>query len=58
MTCCEYTLPTDEMSSDPKGWTRGTTKIGHVLEVTTSYMQGKYGVEIGIESVNKGTSHS
>ena len=29
-----------------------------VLEVTTSHLQGKYGVEIGIESVNKDKSHS
>ena len=47
-------LPRDEKTSDPKGWIRGNTKIGPVLEVTTSYLQGKYGVEIRIESVNKG----
>ena len=29
-----------------------------VLEVTTSYLQGKYAVEIRIESVNKDNSHS
>ena len=29
-----------------------------MLEVTTSYLQGKYGVEIRIESVNKDKSHS
>ena len=29
-----------------------------MLEVTTSYLQGKYGVEIRIESVDKDTSHS
>ena len=29
-----------------------------VLEVTTSYLQCKFGVEIRIESVNKDTSHS
>ena len=34
------------------------TKIGPVLEVTTSYQQGKHGVEIRIEFVNKGNSHS
>ena len=45
-------------SSDPKGWIRGSTKIGPALEVTTSYLQGKYGVEIRIESVNKDNSHS
>ena len=41
-------------SFDPKGWVRGNTKIGPVLEVTTSYLQSKYGVESRIES----NSHS
>ena len=58
VTCREYTLPRDEKSTDPKGWIRGNTKIGPVLEVTTSYLQGKYGVENRIESVNKDNSHS
>ena len=58
VACREYTLPRDEKSSDPKGWIRGNTKIGPVLEVTISYLQGKYGVEIRIESVNKDNSHS
>ena len=58
MTCRECTVPKDEKSSDPKGWIRGNTKIGPVLEVTTSYLQGKHGVEIRIESVNKDNSHS
>ena len=59
VTCREYTLPRDEKSTDPKGWIRGYTKIGPVLEVTTSYLQGKYGVETRIvESVNKDNSHS
>ena len=35
VACREYTLPRDEKSSDPKGWIRGSTKIGPVLEVTT-----------------------
>ena len=35
VACREYTLPRDEKSSDPKGWIRGNTKIGPVLEVTT-----------------------
>ena len=56
--CREYILPRDENSSEPKGWIRGNTKIGPVLEVTTCYLQGKYGVEIRIESVNKDHSHS
>ena len=58
VACREYTLPRDENSSEPKGWIRGNTKIGPVLEVTTSYLQGKYGVEIRIEFVNKDNSHS
>ena len=58
VACREYTLPRDEKSSDPKGWIRGNTRIGPVLEVTTSYLQGKYGVEIRIESVNEDNSHS
>ena len=58
LTCREYTLPRDETSTDPKGWSRGNTTIGLVLEVTTSYLQGEKGVEIRIESVNKDNSHS
>ena len=57
VTCREYTLPRDEKSTDPKGWIRGNTKIGPVMEVTTSY-QGKYGVESRIKFVNKDNSHS
>ena len=40
--CREYTLPRDEEASEPKGWIRGNTKIGPVLEVTTFCLQGKY----------------
>ena len=58
VACREYTLPRDEKSSDPKGWIRGNTKIGPVLEVTTSYLQGQYGVELRIESINNDHSHS
>ena len=58
VACRECTLPRDEKSSDPKVWIRGNTKIGPILEVTTIYLQGKYGVEIRIESVNKDNSHS
>ena len=58
VACREYTLPRDDKSTDPKGWIRGSTKIGPVLEVATSYLQGKHGVETRIESVNKENSHS
>ena len=58
VACREYTLPRDEDTSEPKGWIRGNTKIGPVLEVTTCCLQGEYGVEIRIRSVNKDNSHS
>ena len=58
VTCREYTLPRDDKLTDPKGWIQGNTKIGPELEVTTSYLQGKHGVEIRIKSVNKDNSHS
>ena len=58
VTCRECTLPRDDKSTDPKGWIRGNAKIGPVLEVTTCCLQGKYGVEIRIELVNKDNSHS
>ena len=58
VACREYTLPREEGASQPKGWIQGNTKIGPVLEVTTSYLQGKHGVEIRIGSVNKDNSHS
>ena len=57
VTCREYTLPRDDKSTDPKGWIQGNTKIGPVLEVTTSYLQGKHGLEIRKESVNKDNFH-
>ena len=43
VVCREYTLPRNESLSDPTGWIRGNTKIGPVLEVTTSYLQGRSG---------------
>ena len=46
--CREYTLPKGHGSSQPKGWIQGNTKIGPVLEVTTSCLYGKHGVEIRI----------
>ena len=53
MACREYTLPTNDVSSQPKGWIQGNTKIGPVLEVTTSCMYGKHGVEIRIWSLSE-----
>ena len=44
--CREYTLPRSDESSQPKGWIQGNTRIGPVLEITTSYLYGKHGIEI------------
>ena len=45
-------------SSQPRGWTQGNSRIGPVLEVTTSYLYGKYGIEIRIWSLRQDNSHS
>ena len=58
MACREYTLPREEEASQPKGWIQGNTKIGPVLEVATSSLHGKYGVETRIWSVNRDNTHS
>ena len=58
VACREYTLPREESTSQPKGWIQGDTKIGPVLEVTTSYLHGKHGVEIRIWSLNRDNTHS
>ena len=39
--CREYTLPRSDESSQPKGWIQRNTRIGPVLEITTSYLHGK-----------------
>ena len=58
VACREYTLPTEEPASQAKGWIRGKTKIGPVWEVATSYLHGKYGVEIRIWFLNSDNTHS
>ena len=58
VACREYTLPRDDESSQPRGWIQGNTRIGPVLEVTTSYMYGKHGIEIRIWSVAQDNSQS
>ena len=49
--------PGEEEASPSKGWIQGNTKIGPVLEVTTSCLQGEYGVEIRIWSLNGDNTH-
>ena len=58
VACREYTLPRDDESSQPKGWIQGNTKIGPVLEVTTSCLYGKHGVEIRIWSLIEDNTQS
>ena len=58
VACREYTLPQNNQSSQPKGWIRGNTRIGPILEVTTSFQHFEYGIEIRINSVNQDDSHS
>ena len=58
VACREYTLPRDDESSQPRGWIQGDMRIGSVLEITTSYMYGKHGIEIRIWSVSQDNSQS
>ena len=56
--CREYTHPRDDGSTQPKGWIQGNTKIGPVLEITTSCLFGKHGIEIRIWSLSEDNSQS
>ena len=56
--CRKCTLPRNDGSSQPKGWIQGSTKIGRVLEVTTSCLYGKHGVEIRIWSLSEDNTQS
>ena len=58
VACREYTLPRDDETSQPKGRNRGNTNIGPVLEVVTSYLHGKPGVEIRIISLSRDNTDS
>ena len=58
VACREYTLPREDGAAQPKGWIQGNTKIGLVLEVTTSYLHGKHGVGIRIMSLSKDNTDS
>ena len=58
VACREYTLPRDDPTSEAKGWIQGNTRIGPVLEITTSFRHFKYGIEIRIWSVNQDNPQS
>ena len=56
--CREYTLTRNDESSQAKRWIHGITRIGRVLEVTTSCLHGKHGIEIRIWSLSGDNSQS
>ena len=58
VACREYTLPRDDPASEAKGWIQGNTRIGPILEVTTTFPQFKFGVEVRIPSVKGDNSQS
>ena len=58
VACREYTVPRDDPASQSKGWIQGNMRIGPVLEVTTSFQNGKHGIEIRIWSVGQDNSQS
>ena len=49
VACREYTLARDDKASQPKGWIRGNMRIGHVLEVTTSFQHLISSMELKFE---------
>ena len=58
VACREYTLPRDDPASEAKGWIQGNTRIGPILEVTTSFQHFKFGAEVRIQSVKEDNSQS
>ena len=55
-SCRENTFPRHNAAPKMKRWTRGNTKIGPALEVAVTHHQGRYGIEIMIQSLlNDGT---
>ena len=52
------TLPRDDPASEAKGWIQGNTRIGPILEVTTTFQHFKFGVEVRIPSVKEDNSQS
>ena len=58
VACREYTLPRDDPASEAKGWIQGNTRIGPILEVTTSFQHFKFGVEVRIQSLKEDNSQS
>ena len=51
--CREYTQPRDLKTSRPRGWIRSNTKIGPDLDVKLFPNEGRYCIDIMIESLFK-----
>ena len=51
--CREYTQPRNLTTSRPRGWIRSKTKIGPVLDVKLYPHEGRYCIDIMIESLFK-----
>ena len=45
-------------ASEAKGWIQGNTRIGPILEVTTTFQHFKFGVEVRVQSVKEDNSQS
>ena len=57
VACREYTLPRDESLTEKVG-SEGTPRLDPYWKLQPCCLQGKYGVEIRIEFMNKDNSHS
>ena len=58
VACREYTLPRDDPASEAKGWIQENTRIGLILEVTTTFQHFKFGVDVRIPPVKGDNSQS
>ena len=52
-TCRGFTQPRNLKTSQPRGWIRSNTKIGPVLDVKIYPHEGRYCIDIMIESLFK-----
>ena len=57
VACAIHTTSSDP-ASEAKGWIQGNTRIGPILEVTTTFQHFKFGVEVRIQSVKEDNSQS
>ena len=51
--CREYTQPRNLKTSQPRGWIRSNTKIGPVLDVKIYPHEGRYCIDVMIDSLCK-----